>query len=189
MVADLVFLLFVTGVIGARLFFVLQHFENYRGSLREVFFIQEGGLVWYGGFLGAAISGILVARWRRWPLFKLCDFFAPILPVAQAIGRVGCFFNGCCYGKNHFPLQLLEASILLTIALFLLFLSKKNRPDGMLFMNYVVFYSGVRFLDEFLRGDQERFGLLTLPQWTSLVMLGVGLFFILLLRRKYRTHK
>ncbi len=189
LIADLIFLMFVSGVIGARLFFVLQHFENYRDNFRGVFFIQEGGLVWYGGFFGAVFSGILVARLRRWPFLKLCDFFAPVLPVAQAIGRIGCFFNGCCYGKNAFPIQLLEASALLAMALLLLFLSRKNRPDGTLFMNYVVLYSGVRFLDEFLRGDQKHFGLLTLPQWMSLVLFGVGLFLVFFLGRERRVRK
>lgn len=98
-IADLVFLLFISGIAGARLFFVFQHFSDYRDDLWRVFFLQEGGLVWYGGFITASACAVLYAAKRRLAVLSLCDFFSPILPLAHAIGRLGCFFNGCCYGR------------------------------------------------------------------------------------------
>ena len=110
LVADLLFVLFISGVIGARLVYVCQHWEDYATDRMGIFRIQEGGLVWYGGLFGALFFGIVYARWRKWPVLKLCDFFAPVSALAHGIGRVGCFLNGCCYGRRtasflgvHFP--------------------------------------------------------------------------------------
>ena len=198
-VADLFFLLFISGVVGARLFYVLQHFSDYSGDLPRVFFIQEGGLVWYGGFFGAAIAGIFYARAHRWPLLKLSDFFAPILALGHAIGRIGCFFNGCCFGQRcslpwavtfpgdpyaRHPVQLYEAALLFILSFFLFRFAKKKRFDGQVLSLYALGYGTLRLLVEFLRGDQTRFGLLTLPQWTSaLLIAGAAIFYSALQKR------
>src|SRR3989338_4062521 len=72
---DLVFFLFVTGVLGARLFYVLQHFEDYSVEPWKVFSIAEGGLVWYGGFLAAGSVGLGIALWRKWSVFLFFHLF------------------------------------------------------------------------------------------------------------------
>ena len=174
--ADLVFLLFLSGILGARLFFVWQHFDEYRGRLWNIFFIQEGGLVWYGGFISAVIAGVLYAVFKKWRVLRLCDFFAPILPLGQAIGRLGCFFNGCCYGRlqgafRH-PTQIYESAGLvgLSIYLFAKAHSKIHKKGGALFVDYVLFYSFLRFVVEFFRGDQLPLFYLTLPQLMSLFL-------------------
>ena len=204
LVADLVFLLFTAGVIGARLFFVLQHWDDYKGNFLKIILIQEGGLVWYGGFIAATVVGLVYARGKKWPVLKLCDFFAPILPLAQAIGRLGCFFNGCCYGKitdaswgvvfsgdsvPRIPVQLVELAALGSISAALFFLSRIKRPVGELFVNYLILYSAARFLVEFLRGDQELFFFLTLPQWTSFFLFIGGLTLLFLVERKNPVKK
>src|SRR3989338_9602915 len=89
--ADLVFLLFITGVIGARLFYVWQHFEEYGSNPLKVFSIQEGGLVWYGGFVCAVAGGFAYAVVKKIPIERGLDFFAPLIPLAHAIGRLGWF--------------------------------------------------------------------------------------------------
>lgn len=167
---DLVFILFVAGVTGARFLYILQHLEAYRGRYWHAFNIQEGGLVWYGGFIAAALSGLLYGRTRGWPLLKWCDFLAPILAVGHAIGRIGCFFNGCCYGLPGVPVQLYESAALLFIAFFLFRVSGPRRRDGESFALYLLMYAAARFGLEFWRGDQTHFALFTLPQWTSLVL-------------------
>ena len=189
LMGDLVFFLFVSGVVGARLFYVLQHFEDYRGDLWKIVSIGEGGLVWYGGFLTAAFFGLSFAAWRRWPVLKFCDCFAPILPLAHAIGRIGCFFNGCCYGREtclpfgtvfpgdstpRIPTQLLESLALFCLSAFLFRSPSKKRKDGELFVLYLILYSLFRFLIEFLRGDQTLLGFLTPPQWTSILLFAGG---------------
>src|SRR3989338_4604157 len=70
---DLVFLSFVAGVIGARLFYVVQHFEGYHSDPWQVFSIAEGVLVWYGGFLASASAGLGIAIWKRWPVLRIGD--------------------------------------------------------------------------------------------------------------------
>ena len=186
LVGDFIFLFFLTGVMGARLFFVLQHWGTYQWKLWSVLSIQEGGLVWYGGFIVATIFGLIYARWKKQPILKLCDFFAPILPLAQGLGRLGCFFNGCCYGKWGLPVQLFEASVLAALSGALFLLSRRNRPDGVLFVDYLILASGARFVLEFFRGDQEHFSSLTLPQWTALFLFLGGLFLLHVLQKRPR---
>ena len=65
MVADILFVLFLAGILGARILYVSQNFEDYRGDLWAIFRVQEGGLVWYGGLFGAMFCGALYARWRH----------------------------------------------------------------------------------------------------------------------------
>ncbi|OIO37960.1 MAG: hypothetical protein AUJ72_03590 [Candidatus Omnitrophica bacterium CG1_02_46_14] len=198
MASDLVFYVFIFGVIGARLFYVAQHFEEYQNDLLKIIAIPEGGLVWYGGFIFAAIAGLAVAAWNKWPYLEGCDLLAPLVPLAHAIGRLGCFFNGCCYGREtrswmgvvfpgddirRLPVQLFEAGALFLLSGGLFYLSRKKLPKGGLFMVYLMTYSVLRFLIEFLRGDQKVACYLTLPQWTSAFFF-VGSFFLLLSMKK-----
>ena len=200
--ADLVFYLFVSGVIGARLFYVIQHSEDYQGHFLKAISIQEGGLVWYGGFIVAALVGLGIAARSRWPLLKLCDLLAPILPLAHAIGRIGCFFNGCCYGLatrsvlgltfpgedvRRFPVQLFEAGALFILSAGLYYFSRKKRQDGELFMMYLLFYSAFRFFIEFFRGDQKLLIFLTPPQWTSLLLFFGAAFLFFVVRTKSKA--
>jgi phosphatidylglycerol:prolipoprotein diacylglycerol transferase len=199
MVADMIFLLFISGVAGARIFFVLQHFSDYTQEPWRIFFLQEGGLVWYGGFFLASICGAFYAMRRHWPLLSLCDFFSPVLPLAHAVGRLGCFFNGCCYGRftsskwgmtfpfeSHprIPIQLYESALLLFLSLLLFFLSTRKKRPGEIFTIYIILYAILRFCVEFLRGDQMPIKGLTLPQWTSTVLAAGAVFLFFFLRRK-----
>ncbi len=201
-VSDLFFILLLSGVAGARLFYVLQHPEEYRGQWVRVWMIQEGGLVWYGGFLTAALTGILVAWFRKWPILKWADFLAPYLSLGQAIGRIGCFLNGCCFGKPcdlpwavrfpesailRHPVQLYEAAASFLIFLYLLsVLNRKSHKEGSVIVLYIFLYGTARFAIEFLRGDQTLTGGLTPPQWTSLLLI-LGAFFLQSLIRRRKT--
>jgi phosphatidylglycerol---prolipoprotein diacylglyceryl transferase len=102
--------LVVAGVVGARLFYVIEYWEEkFAGhslgkTLAEVANVPEGGLVVYGGLIGAAVAFILFVRKYRLPLLPLADIVAPSLAIGLALGRVGCFLNGCCYGgPSDFP--------------------------------------------------------------------------------------
>lgn len=199
--ADLVFVLFVAGVIGARGFFVLQHFADYEKDLWEVFSLREGGLVWYGGLIAAAIVGTVYAKARRWPLLKWCDFFSPVLAFSHAIGRIGCFFNGCCYGRvtggdfgvvfegdtfSRIPTQIYESAALFIFSFYLFWSIHKRHRDGEIFVQYLLLYGALRFLIEFFRGDQTPLGYLTLPQWMSLLLFAGALAGMIYLRMKPR---
>ncbi|HXV18655.1 MAG TPA: prolipoprotein diacylglyceryl transferase [Candidatus Omnitrophota bacterium] len=199
---DFLFVIFLSGIAGARLLFVIQHFEDYRTDPLRALAIQEGGLVYYGGLLAAVLVGGLWAARKKWPLLKLLDFFAPLLLLAHAIGRIGCFLNGCCYGaetdlflgvvfygddvRRH-PVQIYESILLLVLFFILYGRSRKVHPDGMIFSLYLMTYGVARFALEGLRGDQDLLGAWTLPQWMSLIFLVAGLGLWLAVTRKQKS--
>ena len=98
-VSTLLTLMILTGLIGARLFYVVEHWGDYSGDLSKIFKVQEGGLMFYGGFIMGGISLIAFCLAQRKPVGDVLDLVVTAVPLGQAIGRVGCFLNGCCYGK------------------------------------------------------------------------------------------
>ena len=100
MVADLTFTCMLAGVVGARLAYVARFWQEEfaGGGILRIFMVWEGGLVFQGGFIAAALAGIILVKMRKWDLFCAGDLMAPALPAAHAIGRIGCLINGCCFG-------------------------------------------------------------------------------------------
>lgn len=87
------------GIGGARLLYVAQNWQaEFSDHLLEAFAVWHGGLVFYGGFLGALLVIIAWSRHKGWPLLAIGDMAAPALPLGHALGRLGCLFNGCCFG-------------------------------------------------------------------------------------------
>jgi phosphatidylglycerol---prolipoprotein diacylglyceryl transferase len=145
-------------------------------------FLRSGG-VFYGGLIGAVLTGYLLARRYKLPWWKTADAFAPGIALGQSIGRLGCFSAGCCWGKPthlpwgvHFteqghditgvplyddhanplylhPTQLYEAGATLLFFFFLLWLHRRKRFSGQVILFYAVLYSTARFLIEFVRDD------------------------------------
>jgi phosphatidylglycerol:prolipoprotein diacylglycerol transferase len=97
--SDLLFWIMVAGIVGARLAYVLANAGEFAARPASVFRIDQGGLVFYGGFVGAALAIWGLARFRRESVWGLYDFVVVSVPLAHAFGRVGCFLNGCCYGR------------------------------------------------------------------------------------------
>ena len=106
---SLAFVMFIAGIVGARLFFVVQKWDEFAvfdandalqlaPTLRKVFNVTEGGLVVYGSVLAGLPAGIWYCLRRGLPLLVVADVIAPSMVVGQALGRIGCFLNGCCYG-------------------------------------------------------------------------------------------
>ncbi|MEI8218711.1 MAG: prolipoprotein diacylglyceryl transferase, partial [Elusimicrobiota bacterium] len=143
----------------------------------EIFKLWEGGLVFYGGFAaGIAAVIVFVRRTRELRLWNVGDVCAPALTLAHSFGRVGCFFAGCCYGREcqlpwaisftnpgslapiyilRHPTQLYEA--VGTLALFFV-LDRQRRglhAEGTTFGWYLISYSLLRFIIEFFRGDDR----------------------------------
>ncbi len=103
-ILSLAFGFLLCGIIGARLFYVIEYWDtrfqsdDWRETVLNVLKFTEGGLVVYGAFIGAMIA-LLVFVWRRGlPLLAMADLLAPSLLIGLAFGRIGCFLNGCCYG-------------------------------------------------------------------------------------------
>lgn len=93
------------GIIGARIFFVIEYRERFFApgmslgeSLVKAISLQEGGLVVFGSLIGAVLGLLAFTRFYRLPLLPLIDVSVPSMALGQAIGRIGCFFNGCCFG-------------------------------------------------------------------------------------------
>jgi phosphatidylglycerol:prolipoprotein diacylglycerol transferase len=104
LILSLAIWLVICGVVGARLFHVIEYWDDHfagktpRETLLEIVNVPEGGLVIYGGFFGAAIGFIAFVRRHGLPLLAMADLVAPSLAIGMALGRIGCLLNGCCYG-------------------------------------------------------------------------------------------
>jgi len=167
-VIDLGFYLLLSGIIGARITYVLLNIKEYLNNPLEIFMLSHGGLVFYGGFVCSVLTaGFLLKKWKI-SFWRMADLLAPYLALGHSIGRIGCFLNGCCYGRKTslplgmnfpdlpgsvHPTQLYSSLILLCIFLILRFLQPRFTRDGRIFLLYICLYSGLRFFIEFLRGD------------------------------------
>jgi phosphatidylglycerol:prolipoprotein diacylglycerol transferase len=100
-IADVTLWLMVGGILGARIVYVTTYWkEEFAGQpLSEIFMIQHGGLVYYGGLIGAITAGAIYIRWKKMPFWKTADVLAPSVALGSFFGRAGCLLNGCCYGR------------------------------------------------------------------------------------------
>ncbi len=201
-ITELFCLSIFSAFIGARGLHVLLDLPTFWNDPAQIFKVWEGGLVFYGGLILAAAAGFGYMRWYRLPLWKMTDLFAPAVALGLFFARIGCFMAGCCYGKEtslpwgvtftdpqslarlhvHLhPTQLYEAAAGLALFLFLIRMEKKQSFDGQIFWLFLLLYSVLRFLIEFLRDDPRGF-----PIWTFLstsqtvgVFLAILSFFVL----------
>lgn len=99
-IQDAAIWLLVGGIVGARALHVITYWEDFRGrGILEWFKIQNGGLVFYGGAIGAALAGGLFVWRKKLPFFKLADAMAPSIALGSMFGRIGCLMTGCCFGR------------------------------------------------------------------------------------------
>ncbi|MEO0138794.1 MAG: prolipoprotein diacylglyceryl transferase [candidate division WOR-3 bacterium] len=204
----------IFGVVGARVFFVIQHWDYYSLNPTEIFAIWKGGMTFYG-----ILFGVIPVLWfihkEKWNFWATLDAAIPGITLGIAIGRWGCFFNGCCYGKPTslpfgvifpegsepyiefggvpvHPSQIYESvgdAILFLVYLILLrkFGVKKAGLVGSLALIFTPF---VRFLVDFTRHYEPNaypFGLpLTFNQWIAIVLMILGLVMFI---RIYGTNK
>lgn len=192
-------LLLVGGVAGGRILHVALNSWYYHDWL-SVLDTREGGLSFHGVLVGGILAMAAYARATKTPLGKIADIVAPAVVLGQAIGRIGCFFSGCCYGVEtsgtwgfetrfapglRHPYQLYESVVDLALFFVLMWLSGKVSFEGGLFSYYVLGYSGSRFLLEFFRDNDSYFAGLSFGQWASLagVLAGVGMLALSMKRR------
>lgn len=175
-IADLVVpWLLIGGVIGARAMFVVTYWKDeFVGKpWWEIFMIQRGGLVFYGGLIGSSLAVILFAFIKKFSLWKLADILAPSIALGSMFGRIGCLLNGCCFGRacempwairfphDHatggqpvHPTQIYDALLNLALYLGLAWLFRNRRKfDGQIFAVYLMCYAVTRSTVEFFRGD------------------------------------
>jgi phosphatidylglycerol:prolipoprotein diacylglycerol transferase len=207
----LLFLAIISGVVGSRVFYVIQYWSQFRDNFSEVFRIDHGGLVFYGGFFLAIAAMIIYCRAKKLDLVRVLDVFSPALAIGHAMGRIGCFLNGCCYGSTtgswfgvHYPegsapalkysgaalhpVQLYESCGNILLALFLLYLLR-HAKRGVTLASYIVLYGVMRFVDEFFRGDhsydQLWIGGLTPAQTIGLLLIPVGICTLIYFLRRH----
>lgn len=162
----------VAGFLGARLVYVIYFWKDFSPRPWEALFIWQGGLVFYGGLAGSLLAAVLYLKINKLPVLKILDLAAPYAALGYIFVRLGCFLNGCCFGKicrgpwavkfpqlvglRH-PTQLYEAAAGAVIFLILLFLKKRQKFDGQLVYSGIMVYSVWRFWVEFLRDDPPYF--------------------------------
>jgi phosphatidylglycerol---prolipoprotein diacylglyceryl transferase len=197
--------LIVGAIAGARTLYVISYWDRLFESplfpgapWTEIFMVQRGGLVFYGGLIGATVAGLIYVWKQNIPLWKFADALAPSIALGYVPGRLGCLMNGCCYGRPtslpwgvHLPevpetqglavhpTQIYDASLNLVLYLFLAWLYRRKRFDGQVFASYLVCYALTRSLVETFRGDYPvRYlaGVATPAQLVSVVILLCGLF-------------
>ena len=190
---DMVFITVVVGFLSAQFYYVLQNFDGYRDQPLKIFALWEGGLIFYGGVFGSFLGLWGFLRWKKIPFSKGLDFILPYVALTHAFGRLGCFFNGCCYGKacdlpwatavpgvagKVHPTQLYEAFLDLMLFLFLNNRYPKKRFDGEVAALHFAFYAMIRFTVEIFRAEPIFAAGLTRNQWISLaVFIGAAFFY------------
>ncbi len=204
----IVFIGVIAGLAGARIFYVIQFYDEFfrNAPWTKMLKINEGGLVFFGGFLLAFAAIIGYCRWKKLPLVAVLDVVAPALAVAHACGRIGCFLNGCCYGKLSgvfcavtypenseafrkfgphavHPVQLYEAGFNLVLAA-LLFWTVRRGKTGVAMSGYIIAYGIWRFLVEYWRGDNPLYGWFTAAQWIGLAMIPAGVILLVCFLRR-----
>src|SRR5262252_6368056 len=181
-ILDLGIYIIISALVGAKLLLVVTDFRSFAADPRELLTLARSGGVFYGGLILAVAVALFYIRRIGLPLWTTCDVFAPGIALGHVIGRFGCLFAGCCYGKpTHLPwgitftdpfaaanvgtplnqplhpTQLYEAGAEALILWILLATEKKGRPfPGRTFWLYMLLYAISRFVIEFFRGDADR---------------------------------
>jgi phosphatidylglycerol---prolipoprotein diacylglyceryl transferase len=201
---EIAFAALVGGLVGSRLYFVVQNYDQVKHDLVGNLF-GGSGLVWYGGAIGGAIAVVLWARWRGMLGLGLLDFAAPLLALGYAIGRIGCQVSGdgdygihsslpWAMGYPHGevptppgvtvqPTPIYETLSMGLVALWLWRARDRYRP-GILFAFYLVLAGLERLLVEFVRRNDEVFLGLTTAQLESAGLLAAGLLWLGLAARR-----
>jgi len=206
-VVDLSLYILIGGIIGARIMYILLNLDYFVKNPLEVFYLSRGGLVYYGAFAGGVVAMILGTRNKKISFLRAADLFAPYLALAQGVGRIGCFLNGCCYGREvsatfpfkvcfpgsavaRHPTQIYSSLVLVLLFLMLKSFQPRRRFSGEIFMIYCALYSFQRYFMEFLRGDNTVFMLnMTISQAVSVVLfIGSSIAWAVFFARWKNTH-
>jgi phosphatidylglycerol:prolipoprotein diacylglycerol transferase len=211
-VMDLGILVIVSALVGAKLLLVIVDFEQFRADPAALFSIARSGGVFYGGLIFAVAAAFWYLRRHPLPFWSTCDVFAPGIALGHVIGRVGCFFAGCCWGRptalpwgvtftnplaaelvgtplgvSLHPTQIYEAAAELLILVGLLAFERRGRAfPGRTFWAYMLVYAISRFAIEFYRGDERGMvlGALSTSQFISVVLAPLSVAMLVYLSRR-----
>jgi phosphatidylglycerol:prolipoprotein diacylglycerol transferase len=213
LIANLTIYCALAGLAGAKLLMFVMDFPYYSENPLRIFSLDTllSAGVFHGGFLGALLFAWFYIRRHRLPWWETADVFSPGVALGHAIGRLGCFAAGCCWGSHcdrpwavvftnpsaheltgvplgvplH-PAQLYEAAATALVALWLIVRIRRPHARGEILAWYLALYSPARFFIEFFREHGQPFPIPAIPltwtQWISLVLCASGI--VLLLRRR-----
>jgi phosphatidylglycerol:prolipoprotein diacylglycerol transferase len=213
-ISDMAVYAIIAGLIGAKVLLLVVEWPFYSRNPRELLSLFQSGGVFYGGLLGAIPVAFWYARRHRLDGWKTADVLAPGVAVGQAVGRLGCFMAGCCYGRPTdvpwavtftdlyanrnvgtpldtplHPTQIYESLACFLILGILLWMAPRKRFHGQVVLSYVTLYAVARFVIERFRGDAIRGfvlgGRLSTSQAIAIAMIvAVALVLPYLVRRK-----
>jgi phosphatidylglycerol:prolipoprotein diacylglycerol transferase len=208
-ITDITLWLMVGSIIGARIIYVTTYWKQEFADqpFSEVFMIQHGGLVYYGGLIGASAASLFYLRWKKLPVWKIADILAPSIALGSVFGRIGCLLNGCCYGRAcelpwaiHFPAghetggvgvhptEIYDALLNLVLYAGLALLFRHKKFDGQIFALYLIGYAICRSIVECFRGDYPpdhiHAGMFTSAQLLSVPIFIGGIALMVVLSRR-----
>lgn len=192
-------------ILGARVSYVISEIDYFSQNPLKVFYIWEGGLTSFGGIFGGVLAGTFYVFLKKMSWFEVADSIALGLPVGFAIGRLGCFFNGCCYGiacespvsvvfpalndgLPRLPTQLFESAYSLLIFGIIYWLNRRYTGKGLLFFSFSFLYGLFRFFNEMIRVNPKVFLGLSGSQVSSVLMMIAGAVYFSLSYRKIRRR-
>lgn len=207
-IVNIGFIIIIASIVGARLFYVLFHLNEFRGRWIYAFWpVQEdgtiglGGLILLGGFILSFVSALGYMLYKKLNFWKIADSMAPGIALGLFFTRIGCYLNGCCFGKacdlpwgvtfphnspagsimgdiHIHPTQLYSSLYGLIIFGILMWLDKRIKIDGILIGTFLILYGVARFIVDFYRYYESQMFLvdgLQFNQIVSLIMLVVGI--------------
>lgn len=198
---NIVLLALPIGIIGARLYYVVFEFDNYKNNIIDAFNIRNGGLAIHGGLIFAIGTAFIYTKVKKLNFIKFADVAAPSIILAQALGRWGNFFNQEAHGDaisyefiKHFPMFiqkgmningvyynptfLYESSWNIIVFILLMVILRKCKRNGVVFFTYIGLYSIGRFIIEGMRTDSLMFGNIRMAQFVSLIGVVIWIVFI-----------
>jgi phosphatidylglycerol:prolipoprotein diacylglycerol transferase len=209
-VQTLIILIIVAAIVGGKLFIIFEDPKSYLSDPSLLFRNFSNGFVFYGSLLFAIPTMLLFFRHYKLPTLAMLDIMAATTCIVHAFGRMGCFMAGCCYGTGHdgffsvtftdpkcsaeplntplHPTQLYSSIMILAILAIILFVKRRKKFEGQLFMLYLMLYAIGRSVVEIFRGDLDRGfiidGILSNSQFISiLVFSGALIIYIRLLKK------
>ena len=210
---DLFLVCFPCAIVGARAYYVIFEWNNYKDNLVDIFNIRQGGLAIHGGLIGAFLAAFIYTKIKKINFLAYADLVAPSIILAQGIGRWGNFMNSEAHGgvvskefiskfplfiqrgmfidgEYYHPTFLYESiwDLLVCIVLVIILYKVKKGYEGIVISSYMILYSLGRFFIEGLRTDSLMFLGFRIAQLISFVGIILGIIFIIIIIRKNKDR-
>src|SRR6186997_65192 len=214
-ILDLGIYIIISALVGAKLLLLITDFSTFVDNPRELLSLARAGGVFYGGLIVAVVVAVWYIRRIGLPLWTTCDVFAPGIALGHVVGRLGCLFAGCCFGKPTnvpwaitftdpfananvgtplnvplHPTQLYEAGAEALILLVLLATETRGRRfPGRTFWAYMFLYGISRYVIEIYRDDPRGMvGTFSTSQFISLILVPLSIVMLLYLGRRHEPE-